>query len=100
MNGTRMTTATESARHPAIRHDEFGALDQRVERRSTTARKRAARPTLDVGARPEILLIDLDFLHADPQQPRKAFSSVGIAMSLPGNARTSRLSRRPSSPVP
>jgi ParB family chromosome partitioning protein len=29
-------------------------------------------------ARPEILLIDLDFLHADPQQPRKAFSSGGI----------------------
>jgi ParB/RepB/Spo0J family partition protein len=39
---------------------------------------REARPTSDGVARPEILLIDLDFLHADPQQPRKACSSGGI----------------------
>jgi hypothetical protein len=69
---------TRSARGPSIRQDEFGALDWLVARRISAARAHDERPTSDGESRPEILLIDLDFLHADPQQPRKAFSTGGI----------------------
>jgi ParB family chromosome partitioning protein len=73
-----MPPSAKPARRPPAQQDEFGALNQLVARRGSTPRLRDVRPLPDGESRPEILLIDLDFLHADPQQPRKAFSTGGI----------------------
>jgi ParB/RepB/Spo0J family partition protein len=70
--------AAESARRRSTRQDEFDALDQLVARRGSAARPHQMRQPPGGEARPEILLIDVDLLHADPQQPRKAVSAGGI----------------------
>ncbi len=77
----------------------FAALDRLVERSGAVSRDTSRVAEAEV--RPEILLVDIDFLHADPGQPRKAFGGIDeLAQSIYRHGLLSALTIAPDRPTP